>query len=197
MSSTVWPFQKANDFGRGECIEAYSRVLETLGLVDAEPEEAFDRFSRLVRCTLRVPVALVTFVEESRGRQYFKSQIGLTCPSSISRQTPLSHSFCQIVKREDAPLVVPYAPEDERVCDNLALTDLGVRAYLGVPFHDWTGAPLGALAAIDTRRNDWQPEHLRIMESIAACVTDQIRLRYAEAVLCGHLPDVDTRRHGT
>lgn len=184
---TVLPTARPNDFGRRQCIEIYGHVLRRLGLVDAQPEEVFDRFSRLVRLALRVPVALVTFIDEPERRQYFKSQVGLSGPWAVKRQTPLTHSFCQIVKRENAPLVVHYAPEDMRVCHNLALPDLGVRAYLGVPIHDWTGAPLGALAAIDTRRNNWQPEHVSFMEGMAACVSDQIKLRYSEALLNGHI----------
>ncbi len=157
------------------------RVLDTLRLVDEPPEEAFDKFTRLVSSVLTVPVALVSFVEEDRDRQYFKSEIGLTGDWAETRQTPLSHSFCQYVKRDNRPLIVEHAPDDARVCDNLAIPDLGVRAYLGVPIHGPDGAALGALCAIESKRRSWASTDVDIMTDLAACVTDRIRLR---AALC-------------
>jgi GAF domain-containing protein len=160
------------------------RVLDTLSLVDSPPEDAFDKFTRLVRRFIEVPVALVSFVEEEKDRQYFKSEIGLTGIWADLRQTPLSHSFCQYVKRDNKPLVVEDAPEDSRVCDNLAIPDLGVRAYIGVPIHGPDGAALGALCAIDGTPRIWDEGDLDIMVDLAACVTDQIRLR--DALLRSH-----------
>jgi len=177
------PFQAANgDFrGADPCAQVMERVLETLQLVDAPPEEAFDKFTRLTTRFIKVPVALVSFVQEEQDRQYFKSEIGLTGVWAETRQTPLSHSFCQYVKRENRPLVVEYAPEDARVCENLAIPDLGVHAYLGIPIHGPDGAALGALCAIDSKRRKWSQTDKDVMTDLAACVTDQIRLR---AALC-------------
>lgn len=155
------------------------RVLYRLGLVDTPPEESFDKFTRLVAFAVDVPVALVSFVEEDKDRQFFKSQIGLPCPWAEDRQTPLSHSFCQYVKRDNRPLIVENAPEDSRVCTNLAIPDLGVRAYLGVPIHDPEEAPLGALCAIDSTPRTWERFDIDFMIDLATCVTDQIRLRAA------------------
>ncbi len=155
------------------------RVLDTLELVDAPPEEAFDKFTSLVTRFLDVPVALVSFVEEDRDRQYFKSEIGLSSPWKEARQTPLSHSFCQFVKRDNKPLVIRRAPEDSRVCDNLAVRDLGVIAYLGVPIHGPGDEALGALCAIDVGERAWSKSEVGGMIDLAACVTDQIKLRAA------------------
>ncbi len=154
----------------------YNRVLYTLGLVDTPPDECFDKFTRLVSSAVCVPVALVSFVEEERDRQYFKSQIGLQDHWAEDRQTPLSHSFCQYVKRDNRPLVVENAPEDARVCDNLAIPDLGVGAYLGVPIHDPQNAALGALCAIELAPRSWSRADLDLMVDLASCVTDQIKL---------------------
>lgn len=155
------------------------RVLYTLGLVDTPPEESFDKFTRLVRTAVGVPVALVSFVEEDRDRQFFKSQIGLSGQWAEDRQTPLSHSFCQYVKRDNKALIIENAPEDSRVCDNLAIPDLGVRAYLGVPIHDPGGMALGALCAIDSKPRTWERLEIDFMVDLASCVNDQIKLRAA------------------
>ncbi len=166
-------------YSEAENASVLERVYETLGLVDSPPEEEFDRFTRLVTKFIDVPVSLVSFVQEELDRQYFKSEIGLSGIWKSQRQTPLTHSFCQIVKRENAPLVVGNAPKDHRVCDNLAIADLGVRAYLGVPIHGPDRRPLGALCAINSRYRNWSQSQCDAMVDMAACVTDQISLRAA------------------
>ena len=82
------------------------RVLYQLDLVDAPPEESFDKFTRLVKVGVDVPVALVSFVEEGRDRQFFKSQIGLIGHWAEERKTPRSHSFYEFVKRDNKALIV-------------------------------------------------------------------------------------------
>lgn len=159
--------------------EEIALLMETLQLVDAPQEEAFDKFTRLAASVLSVPVALISFVQNDQDRQYFKSQIGLSGKWAEERQTPLSHSFCQFVKRDNRALVVEDAPKDVRVCDNLAIRDLGVRAYLGVPIHGPLGQPLGAFCAIDTSPRVWTDADIAVMHELGACVTDQIGLRAA------------------
>lgn len=159
--------------------KAIDSALVTLRLVDAPMEESFDKFTRLVTRFIKVPVALISFVEENRDRQYFKSQIGLTGKWAETRETPLSHSFCQYVKRDNKPLIIEDAPSDVRVCGNLAIPDLGVKAYLGVPIHSPTGAALGALCAIEPVRRTWAQSDVEGMVDLASCVTDLIKLRAA------------------
>ena len=102
----------------------------------------------MVTRLLGVPVALVSLVDDTR--QFFKSQQGLPSPvASEARQTPLTHSFCQHVVIDRAPLVVTDAESDPRVCDNLAVPELGVKAYLGVPLTLPSGHVIGSLCAID------------------------------------------------
>ena len=159
--------------------QTVDNILTTLRLVDTPMEEAFDKFTRLVTRFLKVPVALVSFVEEEKDRQFFKSQIGLTGEWAKSRETPLSHSFCQFVKRDNRPLIIENAPLDARVCTNLAIPELGVRAYMGVPIHAGDNKALGALCAIDTQARSWATSDLDGMLDLAACVSDQISLRAA------------------
>jgi len=161
------------------CDRILQNVFDTLRLVDTPPEEEFDKFTRLVVSFTDAPVALVSFVQEDLDRQFFKSEIGLSGDVAAKRQTPLSHSFCQYVKRDNRPLIVEHAETDARVCDNLAIPDLGVRSYLGVPIHGPDKAPLGALCAIDTKRRTWHQSEVDAMTDLAACVTDQINLRHA------------------
>src|SRR5688572_18848051 len=106
-------------------------ALRRTGLMDGAPEERFDRLTRLAARTLRVPVALVSLVDDSR--QFFKSCVGLTEPWASMRQTPLTHSFCQHAVTTGRPLIINDAEADPLVRENLAIRDLGVVAYAGIP----------------------------------------------------------------
>ncbi|TWT50211.1 Phytochrome-like protein cph1 [Rubripirellula amarantea] len=151
--------------------------VETLRLVDSPPEPEFDKLTLLVRDVIDVPVALISIVEIDKNRQYFKSAQGLPEPWATSRQTPLSHSFCQHVTRCSQLLRVDNAHEDPLVAQNLAVRDLGVVAYLGYPIVDSNGLAIGALCAIDVKPRAWSDQDVSLMARIAECVSDVVCLR--------------------
>jgi signal transduction histidine kinase len=152
------------------------RALHASQLLDDGPEEAFDRLTRLARHLLGVPVSLVSLVDEER--QLFKSQQGLPEPWCTTRETPLSHSFCQHVVARRAPLVVCDAREHPSLRDNLAIRDLDVVAYLGIPIHDPAGHAFGSLCAIDSQPREWTEEHVAVLTDLARAVENEIALRY-------------------
>jgi signal transduction histidine kinase len=150
-------------------------ALQQTGLLDTAPEEVFDRLTRLVCRLLGVPVALVSLVENNR--QFFKSAVGLPEPWKFRRETPLSHSFCQHVVASGKPLLIQDASQDPLVCDNLALPDLGVVAYLGMPLTTVDGHVLGSLCAIDTEPRAWTPADALALRDLAAMTVSEISLR--------------------
>jgi two-component sensor histidine kinase len=150
-------------------------ALAATELADSAPEESFDRLTRMVARLLGVPVALVSLVDDKR--QFFKSQQGLQGPAGEQRQTPLSHSFCQHVVIERAPLVVTDAENDPRVSDNLAVSEFGVRAYLGVPLRLPSGHVIGSLCAIDAVPRAWSDADLKSLSDVAEIVMSEIGLR--------------------
>jgi diguanylate cyclase (GGDEF)-like protein/PAS domain S-box-containing protein len=152
------------------------RVLEATELLDSGPEPAFDRLTRLAAHVLGAPVALVSFVDDRR--QFFKSALGLAEPWATRRETPLSHSFCQHVVAARAPLVVSDAREDPRLRQNLAIRDLDVVAYAGVPIVV-DGEAIGAFCVIDKGPRRWPADHVRLLEDLAASVVSAIELRTA------------------
>jgi len=155
------------------------KLLYTTELLDSPPEEAFDRLTRLATKILHTPVSLVSLVDVDR--QFFKSSVGLSEPWSTERETPLSHSFCQYVVERDAPLVVEDAREHELLRDNLAVPDLGVVAYAGMPLRLSTGEVLGSLCAIDSQPREWTAEELEALRDLATAVVTEIELRLALA----------------
>lgn len=148
-----------------------------LGLVDAPPEPSFDNLTKLATEQLDVPVSLVSIVDYANGRQFFKSQIGLSGHWAIDRQTPLSHSFCQYVVNNDKALVVEDARTSDLLKENLAIPDLGVTAYFGTPFYGPSGMPIGALCAISGEPRIWSQSDKDKLNTLTCCVTDLIKLR--------------------
>jgi GAF domain-containing protein len=142
-----------------------------------EPDEAFDRFAELVKRLLHVPTALESLVDDER--QFFPGMIGLAEPWRDKRETPLTHSFCQYVVIENRPQVFADARVDPLVRDNLAISDLGVVAYAGVPLTDADGRALGSLCAIDSVPREWTDDDLAILTDLAAVCSSELRLRIA------------------
>lgn len=148
------------------------------GLLDRAGSEQFGHLTEHVRTSLEVPVAIISIVD--RHRQVFAGHCGLPEPWASQGETPLTHSFCQHVVEDNAPLVVRNANAHELVMDNHAIGDLGVVAYLGVPISLPTGELVGALAAIDTKPRDWTERDRRSLESLAKVVEKEIAVGISE-----------------
>jgi DNA-binding CsgD family transcriptional regulator len=156
-------------------------ALRRVALLDTPTEAAFDRLTRLACRILHVPVALVTLVAEDR--QFFKSCVGLPEPWASRRETPLTHSFCQYPVVSQAPLVVEDARRHPVLRDNLAIVDLGVIAYLGIPLISSEGHALGSFCVIDSQPRAWTADEVAIVADLAASVIVEIELRASDAEL--------------
>ncbi|MEO8904110.1 MAG: GAF domain-containing protein [Polyangiaceae bacterium] len=110
-------------------------------------------------------------------RQFFKSAIGLSEPLASTRETPLTHSFCQHAVTTRLPLVIEDARVHPLVRDNGATTEVGVGAYAGIPIITSDGHALGALCALDVVPRTWAPEDLLLLKDITALLVAQIELR--------------------
>src|SRR3954463_1297873 len=166
-------------------------ALRSTALLDSPPEDAFDRLTRLASHALNVPVALVSLVSEDR--QFFKSCIGLDEPWASERGTPLSHSFCQHAVPSGEPLVIEDARETPLVRDNLAIPDLDVIAYAGVPLKTSDGVVLGTFCAIDHQPRAWSEADLAFVGEMAQSAMTEIELRSAVR----HLEDARAEAEGT
>jgi diguanylate cyclase (GGDEF)-like protein/PAS domain S-box-containing protein len=144
-------------------------------LLDAEEDEAFDRFTRLAARWLRAPVGLVSLVDDHR--QFFKSAFGLPEPWASRRETPLSHSFCQYAVSSAEPLVVVDAREHPLLRDNLAVRDLAVISYAGVPLITSNDEVLGALCVVDSVPRQWSADDIVVLRELAALTMTEIELR--------------------
>ncbi len=150
-------------------------ALQRLRLLDSPAEPSFDRLTRLAVQVLGAPLCLVSLVDDRR--QFFKSAVGLGGPVGEARETPLTHSFCQHVVTSGAPLAVENASQHPLVCDNLAIRDLGVQAYLGVPIYSPDGFVLGSFCVIDVKPRAWTPRDLELVKEFTGLLETEIALR--------------------
>lgn len=150
-------------------------ALESTELLDSPVEDAFDQFTRLACAVLKAPVSLISLVDQER--QFFKSAVGLTGVWARDRQTPLSHSFCQYVVHDAEPLYVSDARDHPLLKDNLAIKELDVVAYLGIPLTIEGKHTLGSFCVIDSRPRAWTYVDMEIMQDIANLIIRNIELR--------------------
>ena len=139
---------------------------------DPRADEGLDRYARLVRRVVGVPVGLVTLVGPDRQR--FVGADGLDEPWASARETPLSHSFCRWVVADQQPLVLADARRDERLRTNFAIPELGVVAYAGWPLTDHTGRLVGSLCAIDHEPRAWTEDELTALGDLAAACSAEL-----------------------
>lgn len=118
-------------------------TLYSLNVLDTNPEERFDRLTRLAKRLFGVPVALVSLIDSNR--LWFKSQQGWDL-TEAPRQT----SFCGHTILGDDVLIIPDTLIDERFYDNPFVTDdPQIRFYAGVPLIVHNGSKVGTLCLID------------------------------------------------
>ena len=152
-------------------------MLHELNLLDTPAEPDFDDVTVLSARALNAPVALLSLIDETGDRQFFKSHYGLPEPVASCRQTPLSHSFCKLVTRSSEMLRVIDARTDPRVWDNPAITELGVIAYLGQPVFAPDGTPIGSLCVIEGQARVWTDEEADTLLKLSKMAAARIALR--------------------
>jgi len=118
-------------------------ALRSFGILDTEPEAAFEDVVKLAAEICGAPVAAVNFID--RHRQWLKAAVGVDV-----RETPLDMSICIHAIRQPGLFVVPDAAEDPRFRGNPAVrAEPGVRFYAGAVLSTEEGLPLGTVCVVD------------------------------------------------
>ena len=148
------------------------------GLLDTDPEEAFDRLARMAVRLLRVPASFLSLVDEERD--FYKAGAGLPEPLASARELA-GRTFCHFtVSQADRtrPLVIPDTRADPAYRRVPTVESLGVAAYLGVPLVI-DGEAVGSFCAIDTVPRDWTDEEVEVLAELATSAQREIELRRA------------------
>ena len=142
--------------------------LHSLRILDTEPEERFDRITRLAKRVFGVPIALVSLVDGHR--QWFKSRQGLD-----AHETPREISFCGHAVAQGELLVVENAALDGRFRDNPLVTGAPrIRFYAGCPLKVPNGSTLGTLCIIDTSPREFSGEDRALLQGLGTMIEDEL-----------------------
>ncbi|GHD30097.1 PP2C family protein-serine/threonine phosphatase [Nocardiopsis kunsanensis] len=134
--------------------------------LSAGPDESMERFARLVTHLLRVPMAVVSLVED--GHCVLPGLAGVGEPWSSSRQVPLPRT-----EDSNAPSTgEPPVGDTGRVAQAL-----GAASWTQAPLTDDDGKLLGFLIAIDTTARTWNSREGEALHDLAHVCGAELRLR--------------------
>jgi CheY-like chemotaxis protein len=142
--------------------------LRALRILDTDPDERFDRITRLASALFNAPIALVSLVDENR--QWFKSCYGLNV-----KETSRDAAFCAHVVHDREPMVVPDTFLDARFAENpLVIGEPRIRFYAGYPLILNDGACIGTLCVFDTRPRPLEGADLARLRDLADLAMQEI-----------------------
>jgi diguanylate cyclase (GGDEF)-like protein len=140
-------------------------------VLDTGTEEAFDRLTRLAARTLRAPVSVINFVDQTR-------QWGKSCFGMLDSTAPRDHSFCAWTILTEDVLVVEDTLEDPRFSGNPMVTSVSnVRFYAGAPLTTPEGHHIGSICVVDTRPRQAEAEDLVALQDLATLVMQELETR--------------------
>lgn len=151
--------------------EARIRSLHSYGILDSEPEQAFDDLVFLAKTLCDVPIALISLVDTDR--QWFKARLGTT-----ARQTDRASAFCSRAILHEHVMIVPDAlGHPELKSSSLVTGPPHLRFYAGAPLITAQGHALGTICVADSTPRTLTPEQELGLASLARQVIRQLELR--------------------
>lgn len=147
--------------------QARLKTLDSLDILNTLPEERFDRLTRIAKRMFRVPIALVSLVDENR--QWFKSCIGVNV-----KETSREVSFCGHAILDNDVFIIPDASKDKRFVDNpIVISEPYIRFYAGCPL-EVNGYRLGTLCIIDQKPRTFDEDDIEALKDLASMVEREL-----------------------
>ena len=147
------------------------KALAEYRILGTEPESCYDDVTKIAAATCNVPISLMTLVD--KDRQWFKSKIGLEI-----NETRRDWSFCTHAIKENSPLIINDALQDQRFINNPLVTgDPKIRFYAGFPLKTSGGNKLGTLCVIDRKPGRLNSNQFSVMELLSKQIVSFLELR--------------------
>ncbi|PWB27665.1 GAF domain-containing hybrid sensor histidine kinase/response regulator [Flavobacterium sp. HTF] len=145
-------------------------ALKRYNILDTLPEHAFDDATKLVSYICGVPIAHISFIDESR--QWFKSEIGI----GVS-EVPREISFCKYTIMDSKMIEIPDTHLNDTFKDDPNVTGgFKVRFYAGIPLRTPDGHNIGTLCAIDHVTKELNDNQRNALSIVAKHVMNQLEL---------------------
>lgn len=140
-------------------------------ILDTDPEETFDRITRIASAYLKMPIALVSLLDNNR--QWFKSRHGIDVD-----ETSREHAFCAHSILTEQVMVINDATKDSRFANNPLVTGKPeIRFYAGAPLRTRDNYNLGTLCVIDRVPRELSELEAEILTDLAGLVVDALGQR--------------------
>ena len=144
------------------------KAVRELRLYGSEPPKALDNLTLALSAALKVPVAMITVIEEADI--WFLSCVGLP-----ARQGPRELSICGHTILGSEELVVTDTRLDGRFADNPSFSgDPPVVAYAGTAINDIEGLPIGTICVVDHEPRHFTAAQIELLRCFAALVQREI-----------------------
>ncbi len=154
------------------------KKLLSLELLDTSEDIDYDHITLLASYISKMPVALITLIDNDR--QWFKSKVGIT-----ACETTRDSSFCaHAILNPKEILVIPDARKDLRFVDNpLTKLEQPIIFYAGVPLLTKEGLAMGSLCVIDHKPNSLDEDQLMALKNLGKQVERLFELNLLNKVL--------------
>ena len=150
-------------------------AVASTGLLDTDPEVAFDALTTLAASLLEAPFAFMTLVDDERS--YWKSRFGIDDP--MLNQNRVEESFCQYVIASGEPLIVGDVTANPLTANNPSIQSMGVAAWAGYPLHGPDGHVLGSFCVVDTVVRQWTDRDIEVLRVLSEAAGRELALRAA------------------
>jgi GAF domain-containing protein len=168
-----------------------SRVaaLDRYAILDSEPEQSFDDLVTLAAHICKVPMAMLSLVDDHR--QWFKSRVGVQV-----RETPRDSSICAHAIQQGDLFVVPDTLQDPRFRESPLVTgDPHIRFYAGAPLINEDNFALGTLCVVDREPRELDADQKDALLALGRLALRQMELRLNLQLLKEALNDRTREEH--
>lgn len=142
-------------------------------ILDTQQDLAFDRVTSLAARLLKMPVGLISFIDNDRI--WFKSRFGANI-EQVGREPGL----CATCVDDGSPRLVTDTHSDPSTLSNtLVVGEIRARFYLGVPLRSHDGFCLGTLSVMDVTPRTVTHAEVACLVDLAAVVMDELEFRLA------------------
>lgn len=147
------------------------QALRALDLLDTQPEERFQRYTRVAAAICEAPIAIMSLVDQDR--QWFKSGCGVEGITQLPREI----SFCGHAILEKGVFYIPDTRLDPRFAANpLVVGEPFIRFYAGCPVFLPGDMPVGTLCVLDHRPRELSTDQIARLRDLADCLQRELHL---------------------
>jgi len=164
-------------------------ALNRYAILDSEPEQSFDDLVLLAAHICKVPMAMISLVDDHR--QWFKSKLGLQV-----EETPRDISICTHTIQQGDLFIVPDTLQDPRFRENpLVVGEPHIRFYAGTPLVNDDDFALGTLCVVDREPRELDAEQKDALNALGRLALRQMELRLNLQLLKEALNDRTREEH--